>query len=183
MYRGKVVDINGQPLVGANIVTVFRRPETNKLAGVITDFNGEFIIGDVRPTEAWKITYVGFHEERFNMPRGGGNRTFILKENVTELEGVVVRPRTPIDTTPVFNPNEDLLTANPNSASDSFRNFISRLPDQNNTKKGFWDTLKDNPLIAVGLGLVAALGVGALLSTLARSSDKTSEKQLANAKG
>ncbi len=180
-FRGKVTDRDGNPLVGANITTVLRRPQTNRLAGTITDFNGVFTISDIRPEETWRVTYVGFEEVLFKMPRFGGERNFVLEEDVTQLEGVTVSPRNPVVRTPRFNPNEDLLPSDPSGISDSFRNLINDLPTQQPTKKSLWDTLKENPLIALSVGLVAALGVGYVVSQVARQSDKQSQKQLANA--
>ncbi|MFC4219021.1 carboxypeptidase-like regulatory domain-containing protein [Flagellimonas marina] len=161
VFKGKVIDKDGQPLIGAHVTTQFR-PQN---VGTTTDFYGEFIIGDARSDESWKISHLGYADRYFRVPKGGGELTFTLDEKAFELDGVVLTPGggTPGDKT----------------FKEDYQDILDNLPMQH--KGGFWDRLKKNPLTAVGVGLLGALAIGALMSYAARQSDRAEAKRLAKA--
>jgi len=170
IFRGKVLDQDGNPLMGANIVTLFDRTSTGRKAGTITDFDGVFVIGDARSDESWKISYVGFEDVIFNIPRNGGELKFVLKEKVFELNEVVVTPRTP-----GFNPDDIINPLNTNTDfANQFQNVLNGLKDK--PKKSFLDTLRDNPLLAFVGGTTAILLLGLGLSKIAKVSDKKNQQ-------
>ena len=157
VFRGTVLNESGQPLIGAHVTTLFRR----KNVGTITDFDGVFEIGDARSDESWKIGHIGYGDIIFRIPRSGGKRTFRMVEKAFELEEVVLTPR----------------KNGANDFQDNFQQLVENFPDKK--KKGFWETLKENPLMAAGIGVVAFLGISAVVSMVARESDKLEQKRLA----
>ncbi len=170
-YRGKVFDQYGQPLIAAHITTLFEPKR-----GVITDFDGVFVIGDARVEESWQVSYLGFKTQIFTMKRNVNNGNFVLKEDAYVLEEFVGYPTKPV--ADVILPTDPFKLPN---FGNQFQNLIDKQP-QRPIKKGFWQTLKDNPILAVGVGLVTALGVGALMAQAGKISDRAEQKRLALAK-
>jgi TonB-linked SusC/RagA family outer membrane protein len=81
--RGTIVDENGEPLPGVNIVV------KGTLIGTITDLDGNFIIGVDSPDEILVISIVGYLTQEVTV----GNQTQIdvtLAESLIELDEVVV---------------------------------------------------------------------------------------------
>ncbi|MFW6347291.1 MAG: TonB-dependent receptor [Cyclonatronaceae bacterium] len=91
---GVVTDQNGEALFGANVVAVHQPSGTTY--GVSTDSDGNFRITGMRVGGPYKITvsYAGFNSselENLNLRLGEvERRNFELRENVTELESLVV---------------------------------------------------------------------------------------------
>lgn len=93
--RGVVVDnASGEPLIAATIVILNTDPPT----GVITDVNGNFIIESL-PVGRYDIqaSYMGYEPMMFReIVVSSGKEVFItipLKENLNELQEIVVRPK------------------------------------------------------------------------------------------
>ena len=81
--KGKIVDINGEPLIGVNIV-----PEKSTSMGTITDMDGNFTI-KVLADDVLKVTYIGFKEQ--SIPVEGRVIVNInMEEGSSDLDEVVV---------------------------------------------------------------------------------------------
>ncbi len=79
---GIVVDQNGDPIIGANVV------EKGTTNGTVTNLDGEFSLNTISDATLL-ITYIGYTEK--NIPiKGENNLKIILKEDVEALEEVVV---------------------------------------------------------------------------------------------
>ena len=78
---GTVVDINGEPIIGASVLT-------GKGTGTVTDFNGAFSLS-VAENATLKISYVGYETQTVAV---AGKTTFniVLKEDAATLDDVVV---------------------------------------------------------------------------------------------
>ncbi|MDO6737157.1 TonB-dependent receptor [Wenyingzhuangia sp. 2_MG-2023] len=80
---GNVTDDTGFPIPGANII----EKGTNK--GVITDFDGNFIINNVKKGATLTFSYIGYTTQ--NVVIGSNsNLKIILKQDLAQLEEVVV---------------------------------------------------------------------------------------------
>lgn len=165
IFKGTVTDRDGQVLVGAHVLSNLRDPRV----ATITDFNGEFIIGDARYEETWTIKHLGYHDRLFKIERNVPKMRFILEENPIALDEVVLTPNN-------GKPEPPIDTQMKSGFADGFNDLINNLPKKQ--KLGPWDQLKQNPLAAVGLGLLAFLAGGALLSRMARYSDRVEQKRL-----
>lgn len=56
--RGKVVDVSGEPVIGASVVV------KGTTTGVITDLDGNFILSNVSGKAVLVISYVGYKPHR-----------------------------------------------------------------------------------------------------------------------
>ena len=79
---GVVVDETGEPLIGASVVV---KGTTN---GVITDFDGNFSLDNVKKGDIIQISYVGFVTQEIKWD--GKPIKVTLKEDSSQLEEVVV---------------------------------------------------------------------------------------------
>jgi TonB-linked SusC/RagA family outer membrane protein len=79
---GKVVDINGEPIIGANIV------EVGTTNGTVTDIDGNFSL-DVAEDAVIRISYIGYMDQQINT-KGKTNFNIVLQEDIKALEEVVV---------------------------------------------------------------------------------------------
>jgi hypothetical protein len=86
---GKIVDIDNEPLIGAN-VTLITGLKANKI-GTTSDFDGNFILNSNSFTDSdvFQISYIGFVKQNFTASELK-NRKIILKEAVGELDEIVV---------------------------------------------------------------------------------------------
>ena len=81
--KGKVVAVNGDPIIGASIL------EKGTTNGTITDFDGNFTLNVNSENANLEITYVGYKEQQLKVQIG--KTMFITLEEDTEaLEEVVV---------------------------------------------------------------------------------------------
>lgn len=81
--KGKVVDFQGEPLIGVNVVV---KGTTN---GSMTDVDGNFTIEDVPDNAVLVVSYVGYHTQE--IPAGGMSSVSItLQEDTQTLDEVVV---------------------------------------------------------------------------------------------
>ncbi|MDR3140769.1 MAG: TonB-dependent receptor [Tannerellaceae bacterium] len=80
--RGKVVDMNGEPLAGVAIHV------TGGTKGTITDSNGAFGMDNVKLGEKFTVTYLGMQDTEFVYQ--GKDVTIVLKEKENELDEVIV---------------------------------------------------------------------------------------------
>lgn len=80
---GTVVDMMGEPIIGANVVE-----SGNKTVGTITNLDGKFTL-NVNKDAVLVITYVGFAEKRVKV-NGKSQLTIKLEEDSKALDEVVV---------------------------------------------------------------------------------------------
>ena len=81
IVQGKVVDSNGEPIIGANILVA---GTTN---GIITDLDGNFTLSNVDSNSKIIISYIGFKSQ--TLP-AKASMTVTLKEESETLQEVVV---------------------------------------------------------------------------------------------
>lgn len=79
---GRIVDQNGEPVIGANVV------EKGTTNGVISDIEGRFSLA-VAPGAELKISYIGYVDQTIPVA-GDENLDIILKEDSQSLDEVVV---------------------------------------------------------------------------------------------
>jgi len=82
-YSGKVVDPNGEPIIGANVVV---KGTTN---GTMTDVNGRFDISNVKNNDLLEISYIGYVTQNIRLTDESFLR-IVLKENTQVLDEIVV---------------------------------------------------------------------------------------------
>ena len=81
--EGKVVDENGEPVIGANVLV------KGTTIGAITDFDGLFTLNVPSLKSPLRITYLGYSELEVK-PQAGKLMVITLKEDSETLEEVVV---------------------------------------------------------------------------------------------
>ncbi len=81
--EGQVTDSSGEPLPGVNVVV----KGTSK--GVVTDFDGLFIVQDVSDDAVLVFSYIGFSSKEVAVS-GKSNLKIILEEDTENLDEVVV---------------------------------------------------------------------------------------------
>lgn len=79
---GKVTDINGEPIIGANVSTV------GTTIGTITDIEGNFLL-DIPEEATISISYIGYLTQEIKVKQQT-NLNIVLKEDTQALEEVVV---------------------------------------------------------------------------------------------
>lgn len=79
---GKVVDANGEPIIGATI------KEEGTSNGAITDFDGNYSLTVSSPDAILQFSYVGYKSEEFMADKGVINVT--MREDTERLDEVVV---------------------------------------------------------------------------------------------
>ena len=82
LVKGTVKDVNGEPLIGVNIVV------KGTTVGAITDLDGHFSL-KAKAGEVLLISYTGYVSQEV-MVRNNQYLNIVLKENLTELNEVVV---------------------------------------------------------------------------------------------
>ncbi|TXD82675.1 TonB-dependent receptor [Subsaximicrobium wynnwilliamsii] len=81
---GTIVDSLGNPIAGATIVD--KSDPTN---GVVSDFDGEFVISVAESTKELEVSYLGFKTKVVTI--NGNFLNIILEEEASQLEGVTVQ--------------------------------------------------------------------------------------------
>lgn len=80
---GSVLDVNGDAIIGANIVV---KGTTN---GTITDLNGHFSISDVSSNAVLVLSYIGYKDKEIHV-NNQSDFKIVLNEDTQALEEVVV---------------------------------------------------------------------------------------------
>ena len=83
VVRGKVVDVNGNPIIGASVLV---KGTTN---GMVTDVDGNFVLRNVLPDALLEFSFVGYKKQEINV----NQQTVInvtLQEDTEMLDEVVV---------------------------------------------------------------------------------------------
>ena len=81
---GTIVDSAGNPIVGATIMD--KLDTTN---GVISDFDGQFVIAVSESTKELEVSYLGFKTKTVTI--NGDFVNITLEEEASELDGVTVQ--------------------------------------------------------------------------------------------
>ncbi|HLT93548.1 MAG TPA: TonB-dependent receptor, partial [Membranihabitans sp.] len=81
--NGRVVDSNGEPLIGVNILV----KGTNK--GTTTDFDGQFILEDIDDQAVLMLSYIGYHSQEISVD-GRRDISIVMLEDIQTLDEVVV---------------------------------------------------------------------------------------------
>ena len=107
---GIIKDSAGEPMIGVNVLV------KGTANGTITDFDGKFVIQDVKDSDVLTVTYVGYVSQSIAV----GNKSsfnIILKEDTEALDEVVVIGYGTVKkrdlTGSVSSVNNETLTANP----------------------------------------------------------------------
>ncbi len=82
--KGKVVDNNGEPLIGVSILNKSSR------TGSITDFNGNFTVSNVNKGDVFTFSYVGYTPQEVKIEDAKELRIVLSDENLKLDEVVVV---------------------------------------------------------------------------------------------
>ncbi len=83
VVRGKVVDSNGEPIIGANVTV-----KGQSSIGTITDIDGHFVL-EVPSDAVLQITYIGYVAQDVKVEKGK-ELNILLQEDLGRLEEVVV---------------------------------------------------------------------------------------------
>ncbi len=81
---GRIIDNTGNPLPGANVIE-----KDNPTNGVITDFNGEFIISVNEESKELTVSFLGFETKTVQIL--GDYLTVTLSEEANQLDGVTIK--------------------------------------------------------------------------------------------
>src|SRR5690606_14824718 len=81
--NGRVVDSNGEPLIGVNILV----KGTNK--GTTTDFDGQFSLEDIDDQAVLMVSYIGYHSQEISVD-GRRDINIVMLEDIQTLDEVVV---------------------------------------------------------------------------------------------
>lgn len=84
-YSGTVIGEDGYELIG---VTVTLKENPSK--GGITDQDGKFRLSDIPPRSTVVFSYVGFQNQEVRITESKERQTIVMKQDVSELEEVVV---------------------------------------------------------------------------------------------
>jgi hypothetical protein len=86
---GKIVDINNEPLLGANI-TLKTGLKANKV-GATSDLDGNFLLerDDFNNKDTFEVSYIGFLKQTFTA-NDLQDKKIVLKEAIDELDEVVL---------------------------------------------------------------------------------------------
>ena len=82
-FTGTVVDVNGDPLIGVNVV------EKDTENGAITDFEGNFSLSLSSPNAVLVFSYIGYVSQEVSAKNQNGAK-IVLKEDTETLDEVVV---------------------------------------------------------------------------------------------
>lgn len=82
-FRGSVVDVNGEPLIGVNVL------EKGTTNGTITDFDGKFTLNLSSPDAVLVFSYIGYVTQEISA-KNQNELKVVLKEDAEKLDEVVV---------------------------------------------------------------------------------------------
>lgn len=101
---GRILDIDDEPLIGANI-TLRSGSKAGKF-GTISDFDGNFSLESdtFTETDVFEVSYIGFVKQRFTANELQ-DKKIILQESLTQLDDIVIVGTKPkkTNTTPKTN--------------------------------------------------------------------------------
>ena len=82
--KGKVVDVNGDPVIGASVQVM------GQSMGTITNLDGEFTLSSVPANALVVVSYIGFEKKEIKVSDLQKSSRVILREDTATLEEVVV---------------------------------------------------------------------------------------------
>jgi hypothetical protein len=82
-FSGSVVDVNGEPLIGVNVL------EKGTTNGTITDFDGKFTLNLSSPNAVLVFSYIGYVTQEISA-KNQNELKVVLKEDAEKLDEVVV---------------------------------------------------------------------------------------------
>jgi hypothetical protein len=88
--EGKIIDASSkEPLAFVNVIY------GNPPRGTTTNIDGNFSLTIKHPTDILKISYIGYHTKKINIPREAGKHKFeiALKQKRYSLDSVVIKPQ------------------------------------------------------------------------------------------
>lgn len=77
--RGKVVDNNNSPLVGANVL-LLTKVDSAYIAGTVTDNEGNFVLASEKDGGILMFSYIGYHNV-YHTLKGENVGTIKMQEN------------------------------------------------------------------------------------------------------
>ena len=86
--RGKVVDNNNSPLVGANVL-LLSKVDSTYIAGTTTDNNGTFFLSSQSNGDILMFSYIGYYN-MYHTLKGENVGTVKMQENTQMLDAVTV---------------------------------------------------------------------------------------------
>lgn len=91
---GRILDIDNEPLIGANI-TLRSGSKAGKF-GTISDFDGNFSLESdtFTETDVFEVSYIGFVKQRFTANELQ-DKKIILQESITQLDDLVITATKP----------------------------------------------------------------------------------------
>ena len=95
---GKILDIDNEPLIGANIT--LRSGAKSGRIGTVSDIDGNFSLesNEFSEEDLFEVSYVGFVKQSFKA-KELNDKNVILKEAITELGDVVIMGTKPKQST------------------------------------------------------------------------------------
>lgn len=81
---GVVVDESGTPIIGATIIEA-----SNRTNGVVTDYDGQFVIAVGESTENLEVSFLGFKTKV--VPIDGKFLNITLEQDLSQLDGITVQ--------------------------------------------------------------------------------------------
>ena len=81
---GKVVDVNGEPIIGASVQVV------GQSMGTVTNLDGEFTLSSVPVNAVIVVSYIGFEKKEIKVSELQKSSRVMLREDTATLEEVVV---------------------------------------------------------------------------------------------
>lgn len=96
--KGKVVDTQGEPLIGASIRVVDGKEKVGKLSlGTVTDVNGDYVLKIPNLNFSVEIRYIGYANQIIPLSDTNALVRIVLQESGTELSEVVITGMTRTD--------------------------------------------------------------------------------------
>ena len=84
MIKGKVLDVQGEPIIGANVII------KGTINGVITDIDGNFMLDNVSVGSVIQISYIGYLTKEVRVTGNTTELKIALMEDAQSLDEVVV---------------------------------------------------------------------------------------------
>ena len=81
--KGRIIDVNGEPIIGASVLV------KGTTTGVITDYEGNYILSDVPSNATLQISYIGYRSASV-VVSGQVLKDIVLREDTKTLDEVVV---------------------------------------------------------------------------------------------
>ncbi len=123
IFRGKVIDEDGEPLVGVSIIS-----KAKPTKGVVTNLEGQFTLYDVEQDETYVVKYIGYKTKSFRIRAGKSFVQIRMRLNSRKIKEVVVTAEQVVKKfsltgTSTIVKNKDLQTTNSKSVFKALEVF------------------------------------------------------------